>query len=239
MSMNRIPFKPLCISVLIPAMLVVSVFWGSRTVTVLNENSPIDSRKTVIIDAGHGGPDGGAVSCTGIYESAINLEIALRLDDLMHLLGIHTVMIRREDASIGTQDGTIAQKKISDLKARVKIVNDLPNAILISIHQNHFTDSRYKGAQVFYAKTENSKSFAAYMQENFVNTINNGSSRKAKATKGVYLMDKIKNDGILIECGFLSNPEEERLLRSELYQKEICQVIATTTSRYLYQQLIT
>lgn len=202
-------------------------------VTVIAENSIISSTRTIIIDAGHGGIDGGAVSCTGTYESKLNLEIALRLNDLFRILGYRTVMIRDTDRSIHTSGDTIAQKKLSDLKERVRIVNETPNGFLISIHQNYFTQSKYSGAQVFYANNEQSKALANALQSAICETVNPGSNRKAKESTGVYLMKHIQNTGILVECGFLSNPDEEQKLRSEGYQKLISCVIATTTATFI------
>ncbi len=216
------------------AMIVIAAIWGSRGVTAILVNAPITNRKTVVIDAGHGGVDGGAISCTGKPESAFNLEISLRLNDLFHLLGIHTVMIRTDDSSVYTQGTTIAQKKISDLKERVRIVNHQVDAVLVSIHQNQFTDSRFSGAQVFYAPTPGSEALAKQLQKSLKDTINPGSRREAKGVKGVYLMQHIQSPGILVECGFLSNPVEEGRLRDATYQKKLCSVIAGTISTYLF-----
>lgn len=200
-----------------------------------HQTQPVQKPYTVIIDAGHGGVDGGATSCTGALESQLNLEIALRLEELMHLLGYDTVMIRRTDISVYTEGETIAAKKVSDLKQRVKVVNETKGGILISIHQNQFSDSRYSGAQVFYAKGEQSKSLATKLQSAFVGSLNPGSHRKAKQASGVYLMEKITNPGVLIECGFLSNLKEEALLREPQYQKKLCAVIGATISSHLGQ----
>lgn len=226
---------------LIPVyLLVLSSFLiialaGNRAITVLSEQSPVTDQKTVIIDAGHGGVDGGATSCTGVLESQINLQIALRLDDLLHLLGIKTAMIRTTDISIYTHGTSIAEKKVSDLKERVRIVNNTENRILISIHQNYFSDSRYHGAQVFYAPTNGSKELADHMQQVFIQSINPTSHRQVKKADGVYLMQHIRCPGVLVECGFLSNPEEESLLRNEAYQKKLCCAIASTCSQFLQQ----
>ena len=208
--------------------------WGSNAVTVLSENAPVVDRKTVIIDAGHGGVDGGATSCTGVLESNFNLEIALRLRDFMELLGIQTVMIRETDCSVYTQGQTIAQKKVSDLKERVRIVNSTESATLISIHQNLFPDAKYSGAQVFYAPTEGSHALAGIMQSALINSVNPYSHRQAKKADGIYLMQHINCPGILIECGFLSNPREEYLLRDASYQKKLCAVISCTVSNHLF-----
>lgn len=207
--------------------------WGSRAVTVIAENTPIERKTCIVIDPGHGGEDGGAVSCTGVLESTYNLTIATRLNDLMHLLGYETKMIRTTDTSVYTKGETIAQKKASDLKERVRIVNETENALLLSIHQNNFPDGRYSGAQVFYAGTEGSQALAEQMQAAFVSTLNPGSKRKCKKSDGVYLMEHIERTGILIECGFLSNPGEEARLRDRNYQKNLCCVIAATVSKYL------
>jgi N-acetylmuramoyl-L-alanine amidase len=208
--------------------------WGSKAVTAISASAPISDRKTVIIDAGHGGVDGGATSCTGVLESQINLEIALKLDDLMHLLGINTSMIRTTDCSVFTEGETIAQKKVSDLKERVRIVNSVDNGLLISIHQNHFSNDKYSGAQVFYAQTDGSKQLAGNLQKTLIQTINPDSHRAIKKADSVYLMQHIQCTGILIECGFLSNSREEYLLRDDVYQNKLCSVIATTVSNHLF-----
>ena len=213
------------------AFLCITVF-SSHAVTVMAENSAIQRQHTVVIDPGHGGEDGGATSCTGVLESQINLEIALRLDDLLHLMGHETVMIRTTDRAVYTQGDTIAEKKVSDLKQRVKIVNNTKNAVLLSIHQNQFSDGKYHGAQVFYAPGKESKTLAEKMQAALVGSVNPGSNRKSKKSDGVYLMQHIQCPGILIECGFLSNREEEAALRTPEYQKKLCAVIAATLSEY-------
>ena len=209
------------------------VRWGSHAVSTFSENAPISRNSCILIDAGHGGVDGGASSVAGIPESRYNLEISLRLEDLFHLLGYETAMIRREDVSIYTKGETIAQKKISDLKERVRIANERPNCLLLSIHQNHFPDPRYSGAQVFYPKTQGSKELAARLQTALCTTLDPSNHRQAKQSSGVYLMDRITCTGVLIECGFLSNPAEEAKLRSAGYQQKLCAVIATTVGSFL------
>lgn len=207
--------------------------WASRTVTVIAENTPPVRAHCIIIDAGHGGVDGGATSCTGVLESTYNLEVSLRLRDLFHLLGYDTRMIRTTDISIYTKGETIAQKKISDLRERVRITNETENALLVSIHQNIFSDSRYSGAQVFYAGTKGSENLAKQMQTALVSALNPGSSRQCKKGSGIYLLEHISRPGVLVECGFLSNAEEEAKLRSAAYQQKLCMVIASAVDSYL------
>ena len=223
--------KTVAIYTLIITVVLLLSLTGNRLVTVFSENSNVYN--TVIIDAGHGGVDGGAVSCTGIHESQINLEIALKLDDLMHLLGMRTVMIRTTDRSVYTEGETIAAKKVSDIRNRVHTVNTTENGILVSIHQNNFTDKRYSGSQVFYNNFEGSKRLATDLQEVLRKTLSPSNARQIKKTSGVYLMEHINCPGVLIECGFLSNEAEEQLLRKNDYQKKLCCVIACTVSTYL------
>ena len=206
---------------------------GNRAVTVISQNMPPEREHCFIVDPGHGGVDGGATSLTGKLESAFNLEISLRLNDLLHFLGYQTKMIRTEDVSIYTKGETIAQKKMSDLKERVRICNETPGAILLSIHQNTFPDSRYFGPQVFYAATEGSEVLAKDLQKNLVQTLNSGSNRQAKKAAGVYLMEHVACPGVLIECGFLSNIQEEAKLRSPEYQKQLVCVIAATAANFI------
>lgn len=218
---------------LVFSVFVGAVMAGSKAVTVISESSPVPRKHTLIIDAGHGGIDGGATSCTGVLESNINLQISTRLNDLFHLLGYETRMIRTSDTSVYTQGNTIASQKISDLKERVRIVNSTENAVLISVHQNTFSDQKYSGAQVFYAPTDGSQSFAESLQTAMVSAVNPGSRRKAKKANGVYLMEHIQCPGILVECGFLSNPVEEAMLRTKEYQQKLCCVIAATATGFL------
>ena len=212
---------------------LAAVHGGNQAVKVVSENMGIPRKTCIVIDAGHGGEDGGAISCTGRMESEYNLEISLRLRDLLHLLGYKTIMIRTTDESVCTTGETIAARKSSDLKNRVKIVNDTPQALLLSIHQNQFPDSRYQGAQVFYAGTQGSHELAVQLQTELVDKLNRGSHRKAKRSNGVYLMEKIINPGVLIECGFLSNYEEEARLANPSYQKKLCSVIVCTLDQFL------
>lgn len=218
--------------------LVVGIFaatavCGSRAISVLSQMVPLPRSHRIVIDAGHGGMDGGATSCTGKLESAYNLEIALKLNDLLHLLGHDTVMTRTSDRSIETEGQTIAAKKVSDLKERVRIVNETENALLISIHQNTFSDSRYSGAQVFYGPEGEGQRLAEDLQTAFCTTLNPGSNRKCKKADSVYLMQHIDCTGVLVECGFLSNAQEEAKLSSPDYQRKLCCVIASTLSRFL------
>lgn len=205
----------------------------SRAATEVSSIQQQRLRPMVVIDAGHGGMDGGTTSCTGVTESSINLEIALRLNDLMHLMGYNTAMTRSSDVSLNTQGDTVRAQKTSDLKNRVQMVNALENALLLSIHQNHFPQSQYSGPQVFYAASGTSQALAERLQSQLNACLAPSSNRVCKKADGVYLMEHIDTTGVLVECGFLSNPTEEAKLRQPDYQKKLCCVIAATTAAYM------
>ena len=178
---------------------------------------------TIIIDAGHGGVDGGATD-NGLLEKDINLSIALKLRDLLTADGYKIVMTRETDVSIHDPSAsTIREKKNSDLKRRVEIINSDDNNILISIHQNRFEQSTYSGTQMFYSyNNENSILLAEEMRKSIVNFLQPENKRGLKKSDdSIYLLKKAKVPAVIIECGFLSNVEEAQKLASEDYQQKM------------------
>lgn len=196
---------------------------------------PFLSRQVIVIDAGHGGEDGGTTGVSGTAEDELNLQIALRLERMLTLMGCPTEMTRRDVGSLATQGETIRARKQSDLQNRVEMANRYPGAILISIHQNHFPDPQYHGAQVFH--TADAQTLAESMQTALVESLSPGSRRRAKQAQGIYLMEHITCPGLLVECGFLSNPAEEQKLQSPDYQKKLAAVMAAVLARYLDGQV--
>lgn len=194
-----------------------------------------DQSAVIIIDAGHGGEDGGAIGVSGIKESTINLGVAHRLEQILSFCGFPTEMIRTSDQSIYTEGDTISEKKISDLKNRVKTVNSFHRAILISIHQNHFSEEKYSGAQVFYADTDQSKQLAVITQNHLRRLLNPENKREAKQAQSVYLMKNISCTGILVECGFLSNRDEELLLQNQDYQTKIACTLTGALAQFIFE----
>ncbi len=181
-----------------------------------------------IIDAGHGGEDGGAVSPNGAVESAINLEVARRLDGVLALLGESTLLLRDTDVSLhGPEAVSLREKKASDLRSRAETAAQYPEAALVSIHQNSFPQPQYRGTQVFWAPTEGSQKLAQGIQETVRSKLQPDNSRESKPIpETVYLMNHVPNRAVLVECGFLSNPEEEGLLQDSAYQTKLAVVIA-------------
>lgn len=184
--------------------------------------------ETVIIDAGHGGEDGGAVSISGVPESGINLAIALKTDYLLAFYGVETKLLRSTDISLHDNDAkTLRQKKSSDLRNRVNIIESTENATLISIHQNTFPSAKHHGAQVFYSNGELSLPLATLTQNWLKVNLDPSNTRlPAKIPDSVYIMKHITCRAILVECGFLSNREEDKNLQSPLYQTKIGMTLA-------------
>ena len=212
-------------------LLLTGVFWLARTGARLTGAGAGESRGVVLIDSGHGGSDPGKIGIHQEKEKDINLQIANRLKKQLEKNGVQVYMTRETDTDLS--DGTGGNSKVQDLKRRCELVRELQPDCVLSIHQNNFTDGRYSGAQVFYAGTEGSAQLAKLLQEQLVSALNPGSNRKCKKSDGVYLMEHIDCTGVLVECGFLSNVEEEAKLSCGTYQKKLCCVIAATVSQYL------
>ena len=223
--------------------LIISVLIFICTLTLRNPISAVKSTKQnanqpiVIIDAGHGGFDGGAVSDDGTVEKDINLSIALYLQEYLAIFNIKTIMIRETDCSVEDNGlNTIRQKKTSDLHNRIKIMEETDNAIFVSIHQNKFPDGKYSGTQVFYSpKTKDeSQVLAQTIQDYIVNTLQKDNKRQIKECgTSVFLMYNAVKPAVLVECGFLSNYEETQKLKSSEYQKKIAFCIAMGIQNYL------
>lgn len=202
-------------------------FLGRNQVAAVSASSLKEGR-IVILDAGHGGEDGGASSAGGSRESDINLNIVLKTEALMAFLGVRTELTRDQDRSIYSEGAsTLHEKKVSDLKNRVELINSVPDAMLISVHQNYFTDSRYCGAQVFYTGGDVSRQWGEGTQEVLRKVLDSGNDRAAKMIPDtIYLFSHISCPAILVECGFLSNGEEASLLMTDTYQRKISLALA-------------
>lgn len=186
------------------------------------------SGATLILDAGHGGEDGGALSASGAKESDINLAVVRKLDYILAFCGVESILTRSEDISLHSKGcQTLREKKVSDLKNRVALVNSTLNSMLISVHQNHFTDPAYSGAQVFYNIGDMSRQWGEQTQEHLRQVLDPENRRKAKLMPdSVYLFKHINCPSILVECGFLSNGEEASLLLTDSYQRKVAVALA-------------
>ena len=187
-----------------------------------NTNLPV-----IVIDAGHGGEDCGAIGANGVYEKDLNLQMAFRLASLFRAAGYPVVLTRTEDKLLYTEEQNIrGQRKFYDLKNRLDIAQSCENAVFISIHMNSFPSSRYWGTQIWYGKAESSQTLAQAVQSEVVRVLQPESRRQVKeATDDLYLAFRCDHPTLLVECGFLSNEAECAKLMTEEYQKELSFVI--------------
>ena len=179
--------------------------------------------KIIIIDAGHGGEDSGAVGVTGALEKDLNLELSLEIGKAFEEKGYVVVYTRTDDRLLYTEEENIKGiRKISDLKNRCKIAERYPQSVFVSIHMNSFGSSKYSGLQVYYSeKNEESRLLADTIQNKVINDIQNDNNRVTKPGKDMYILENINNTAVLIECGFLTNKEECKKLSEKEYQKRL------------------
>lgn len=175
----------------------------------------------IIIDAGHGGEDVGATGVNGVFEKDLNLSLSLMLGEMLSEKGFAVVYTRTEDKLLYKDSENIkGMRKISDLKNRCKIAKNYPNALFVSIHMNTFGESKYSGLQVYYSNNNtDSERLAGAIQSNVKKEVQPDNDRKIKAGKDIYILENVDNVAVLIECGFLSNPEEAKKLSQKEYQK--------------------
>lgn len=225
---------PLCIALmLILVLFLLPEYPAAETnedaLTVFAENE-----RVLIIDAGHGGADGGAVAADGTVESGINLAIAKRLEALAGLFGVETVMTREsEDIDYPETADTVAKMKSADQNARIKLINSVPDGVLISIHQNFYPDSRPSGSQVLYAATDGSRELGELTHAAIVEALCPDNRRvAAQIDSDIYIMRSVHCPAILVECGFISNPGELSRLLSDTYQTKLAAVLLTSYLQY-------
>ena len=189
----------------------------------------------LIIDPGHGGKDGGAVGADGSKESEINLAVAIKMEALCGFLGVESVMTRdSESLDYPKSATTIRAKKIADQKARIELINSTPNAVLISVHQNTYPSAKPSGGQALYGKAEGSQALAELIQSNITLSIDADNTRAAaKISDDIYLMKKAECPAVLVECGFMSNPTELELLKTEEYQAKLAAVFVASYTQFI------
>lgn len=194
------------------------------------------SYTTVIIDAGHGGEDGGATSAAGLVEKDVNLEIATVLRDLLQANGINVIMTREDDRLLYDRNVDYkGRKKKLDLAARLAVANSTPDAVFVSIHMNSFTDPRYSGLQVWYSPNDPvSLSLADMIQQENKEQLQNENTRKTKAaTSAIHLLHNAQCPAVLVECGFLSNPEEAARFEGSEYRQKVAFVLFSAITEFL------
>ena len=220
------------ICAIISAILIISSSKKDKTLPVIAEKPQI----TVIIDAGHGGEDGGTQSSDGMLEKDLNLDIALRLGEILKKHGLNFFFTREYDRLLYDRNVDYkGRKKLLDAEARLKIATDNPDAIFVSIHQNSFSSPQYSGLQVWYSgNNQESLPLAESIQSSVKATLQPENNRAVKLSgSNVYIMQHIKNSAVLVECGFLSNPAEAKKLTDETYRQNLAQVICDAIIGYV------
>lgn len=222
---------------LITICLMVCVIQTVKTdkETVQTVTLPV-TNKVIVIDAGHGVPDEGAESSNGISEAKTNLNIALKLQTLLEQSGATVILTRSDENAIYDIDSkTLKEKKMSDLKNRVKIGNESSADIFVSIHLNKIPQQQYDGWQTFYnSESQDGQKLAVAIQNNLNNAIQKENNRIAKSIDNIYIIKHVEIPIAIVECGFLSNPEEEQKLLEDEYQNRLAWGIYNGIIDYFY-----
>lgn len=193
----------------------------NKEITTETVALPVTNR-VIVIDAGHGTPDEGAESNNGVTEAEINLRIALKLQNLLEQSGAKVILTRSNETAIYDIDKkTLREKKVSDIHNRVKIGNESSADIFVSIHLNKIPQNQYWGWQCFYNQNEKSKILAENLQNNLNEAIQKENKRTAMKLDTVYIMKNVEIPISIVECGFLSNEEEEKRLQEDDYQNRL------------------
>jgi N-acetylmuramoyl-L-alanine amidase len=226
------------IAILIVIVLAMGSFIGVN-LSIVKETMNTDKElklgnKLILIDAGHGGIDGGASSQSGTAEKDINLSIARKLKENLLKSGYEVAMTREEDTGLYLRNGSIRAKYIEDLKNRCDLKKSTNCDMLISVHLNHFSQSKYYGAQVWYSDYKDSATLASILQKNFRIDLDPSNKRVQKPARNAYriLREYDNMPSVIVECGFLSNNEEEQKLKSDEYQQKIADSISKSASEF-------
>ena len=237
MKMSIVRFTALfcAVSVLfVLSVLALSEQLDQLVPPILPKDSPSvkdEGKKVLILDAGHGGEDGGASGVNGTLEKELNLQYALAANDLLSACGFKVLLTRSDDRMLG--DGEKGHKKLADLRYRLNLANSHPEALLISLHMNKFPQEYCKGIQLYYSPNNGESLPLAQALHRLVKDFQKDNNREIKeATSAIYLLDRVQIPGILVECGFLSNNEEASLLKTEGYRKKLSVLLLGALSDY-------
>lgn len=226
--------KHLLTGLLCAGLCTGAVLWARPSAAEVSATTEPPPQRVVVVDAGHGGADGGAVSDSGVAESGLNLAIAQRLGGVLAFCG-HTVTLTRagESALCDDSSATLRQQKVSDTQNRVALVNGYPDARLISIHQNTLPGHPgVRGAQSFHNGQGSAEAMAQHIQAALNGAVNDREKDARRIDDSIYLMKHAACPAVLVECGFLSSPEETARLQTAEYQLQLAAVIAAGFGQY-------
>lgn len=225
--------RKICFCVALGVLLVFACGLGAYSVVRVMSSLHAPASPVIIIDAGHGGMDGGATGVGGVIEKDINLAIAQKLYSLAQLDGYDVVMVRSTDRSVHEEGITgVRKQKVSDIHQRLALAKKHPDAVFISIHQNYFPKQSSWGSQVFYStENEQSRILAQKIQDNIRESLQPENKREIKAAgNNLYLLSHMSNPAVMVECGFISNPEDsQRLLKADYQQQLAFKILQSVT----------
>lgn len=221
MKIKKFIFPCVCFALL--SAFVFLMISAALKIKVSVSSESVKTMPTIVIDAGHGGEDGGAVSDSGVLEKDINLSIANDTSALFYMLGFDVTQTRITDIALDNGEDTIRKRKVSDMKKRLEIFNSSEENTVISIHQNKFSESKYHGTQIFYSPNNpKSKQLADSIKYSVKGLLQPDNERECKkADSGIYLLKNTNNPAVIVECGFISNEEECKNLLDSQYQKQM------------------
>lgn len=227
--------KTLRFTACMAGVFVILAVCARVTDSALPASTEVTDRPVIVLDAGHGGLDSGAVGKSGVLEKDVNLSVVKHLQKLLELSGFKTVLTRSEDVSIydpGVEG--IRNQKLSDMDNRLEIIQSYPDSVFLCIHQNNYTDPQYFGGQMFYNNNNpDNRTLAQIMQNRFAQ-LQPGNDREIKLSGDeLFLLKSNPNPSLMIECGFLSNPEEEAKLATDEYQQKLTFTIYSGLLEYL------
>lgn len=214
----------LCVVLII--FLTTFCFYNTSVIDKFTSADIKNTQQIIIIDAGHGGFDGGAVASDGTIEKDLNLSISLKLDQILRLLGFDTIMVRTTDTAVNNENDDLSAK-VSDIKYRAGLMQEYPKSIYISIHMNKYSTTQPHGAQVFYANTLGSDKLAAAIQQSIADNVQSDNKRVIKPTnKNIYILSHATVPAVITECGFLSNPNDLSNLKNSDYQLKLAMAVS-------------
>lgn len=221
MKIKKFIFPCVCFALL--SAFVFLMISAALKIKVSVSSESAKTMPTIVIDAGHGGEDGGAVSDSGVLEKDINLSIANDTSALFYMLGFDVTQTRTTDIALDNGEDTIRKRKVSDMKKRLEIFNSSEENTVISIHQNKFSESKYHGTQIFYSPNNpQSKQLADSIKYSVKGLLQPDNERECKkADSEIYLLKNTNNPAVIVECGFISNGEECKNLLDSQYQKQM------------------
>lgn len=212
-----------CICFVLLSAFVFLMISAALNIKVSVSSESVKLMPTIVIDSGHGGEDGGAVSESGVLEKDINLLIANDTSALFYMLGFDVTQTRKTDVALDNGEDTIRKRKVADMKKRLEIFNSSEENTIISIHQNKFSESKYHGTQIFYSPNNpKSKQLADSIKFSVKGFLQPDNERECKQVDSeIYLLKNTNNPAVIVECGFISNDEECSKLQESQYQKQM------------------